>query len=85
MTRRVEPVKKKIGTVIEESLLKRAKAAAAAEGTPLNRLLEEALMEYLNRYRGVGKGSAVMSTWGAVQVDGPLLQAVMEEESVIES
>ena len=78
-------MKKKIGTVIEESLISRAKAAAAAESLPLRKLLEEALKEYLDRHRGLRTGSAVASTWGAFEADGPLLQALMEEESVLDS
>ena len=38
-------MKEKVGTVIEESLLSRVKATAAAEGWPLSKLMEEALKE----------------------------------------
>ena len=74
-----------VGTGIDEGLLNNAKAAAAAEGWSLSKLLEEALKEYLDRHRGLRTGSAVASTWGAFEADGPLLQALMEEESVLDS
>ena len=78
-------MKKKVGTVIEEGLLRRAKAAAATEGSPLSKLFEEALKEYLDRRRGVRKESAVALTWGAIEADESLVRAIMEEESVLDA
>ena len=39
--------KKKIGTVLDEEMVRRAKVAAANEGIPLSQLLEKALQVYL--------------------------------------
>ena len=78
-------VKRKIGTVIDEDLLRRAKMVAAAEGMPLSKVLESALREYLSRRRGGRSGGVVGSTWGVMQADASLLQAIMEEEGVLEA
>ena len=78
-------VKRKIGTVIDEDLLRRAKVVAAAEGMPLSKVLEGALREYLSRRRGGRSGGVVGSTWGVMQADVSLLQAIMEEEGVLEA
>ena len=74
--------KKKIGTVLDEELLRRAKMPAAREGIPLSHLLEKALQAYL----GQGKRSVADEMWGAIRIDPVLLKQMMEEEeSAIET
>ena len=48
------PVKKKVGTLIEEKLLKEAKHRANQEDRPLAHIIEDALIAYLRRdiFRG---------------------------------
>ncbi|MBI2911075.1 MAG: hypothetical protein HYY05_02955 [Chloroflexi bacterium] len=77
--------KKKMGTVVDENLLRRAKMAAAREGVPLSHLLENALQAYLGRRttrEGIG---TVASTWGAMPADLSLIAEIMAEESVLET
>lgn len=78
-------MKTKVGTVIDEELLRRAKVVAAANSMPLSKVLENALREYLDRRRGPRVESVVASTWGAMPADAPLVQAIMEEESILEA
>lgn len=78
-------MKKKVGTVIDEELLRRAKVVAAAEGKPLREVLESALREYLDRGRGPRVASVVASTWGIIHADPSLIQAIMEEEGVLDA
>lgn len=42
-------MKHKIGTLIDEEIIKLAKRRAAEEGRPLNDLIQDALTSYLNR------------------------------------
>lgn len=42
-------MKQKIGTLIDEEIIKLAKRRAAEEGRPLNDLIQDALSSYLNR------------------------------------
>ena len=41
-------MKQKIGTVIEEDIMRLAKRRAAEEGRPLSDLIQEALVQYLS-------------------------------------
>jgi hypothetical protein len=41
-------MKRKIGTLIEEEVIKLAKVRAAQEGRPLSDLIQDALVSYLN-------------------------------------
>lgn len=68
--------KKKIGTVLDEELVRRAKIAAAREGVPLSQLLEKALVAYLR----AGKRDIVAETWGAMHVSPSVFKEVMEDE-----
>lgn len=77
-------MKKKVGTAIDEDLLRRAKVVAAADGIPLSKVLENALREYLDRRRGARADGTVASTWSVVPADASLVQAIMEEEGVLE-
>ena len=42
-------VKQKVGTLIDKGIIKRAKHRAADEGRPLNDVIQDALVSYLNR------------------------------------
>lgn len=42
-------MKQKIGTLIDEEVIKRAKRRATEEGRPLNDLIQDALTSYLNQ------------------------------------
>lgn len=42
-------LKQKIGTLIDQEIIKLAKRRAAEEGRPLNDLIQDALTSYLNR------------------------------------
>jgi hypothetical protein len=42
-------VKQKVGTLIDEEIIRLAKRRAAEEGRPLNDVIQDALVSYLNR------------------------------------
>lgn len=70
-------VKKKIGTVVNENLLTAVKVLAAREHKKLSQVIEEALIQYLQRQRG---RSIVMQTQGALKAPPEVVQAILEEE-----
>jgi hypothetical protein len=74
-------MKRKVSTIMEESLFRQAKLEAARQGRPLAAILEEALRRYFNlrpsrspTYRSVDE------TWGAMAAPAELVRQVMEEE-----
>jgi len=86
--RREEGMKRKVGTVLEEELLWRAKQAAVREKKTLSLLLEEALEAHLARLEGPGADrcrSLVQETRGVFTVNRKLLEAVMAEEGFREA
>lgn len=70
-------MKKKIGTVLDERLLTAAKVLAAKEHKKLSQVIEEALIEYLRRWRGRG---IVAKTQGALKASPKVVQTILEEE-----
>lgn len=81
-------MKRKVGTVLEEELLWRAKRAAVREKKTLSLLLEEALEAHLARLEGPGAGrrkGLVQETRGVFKVERRLLEAVMAEEGLYEA
>ena len=61
-------MRRKIGTLLDERLLKRAKGRAAREGKALNELLEAALEAYLARGSARSSRRLVDEGWGAFRV-----------------
>lgn len=81
-------MKRKIGTVMEERLLWRAKQVAAREKKPLSALLEEALDAHLVRLGeapGRRPGHVVEETRGALRVSRKTLGALLKEEGFFEA
>jgi metal-responsive CopG/Arc/MetJ family transcriptional regulator len=75
-------MKKKIGTVLDQQLLTEAKVAAVKENKRLSQVIEEALIEYLQRRRH-GQ-NIVAKTHGALGASPEVVQAILEEEGVFE-
>jgi molybdenum-dependent DNA-binding transcriptional regulator ModE len=61
-------MRKKIGTLLDERLVKRAQGRAAQEGKAFNDLLEAALEAYLARHSVVSGQRLVDESWGAFRV-----------------
>ncbi len=81
-------MKKKIGTILDEDLLFRAKKTALVKRKSLSRILEDALKTYLNTAEKAVKekrGTIAHDTQGAMKISRDMLKAVMEEEGVYES
>ncbi len=74
-------MKRKVSTIMEESLFRRAKLEAARQGRPLSAILEEALGRYFEQPPSRPPGyRSVDETWGALSASPELVRYVMEEE-----
>ncbi len=76
-------MKKKIGTVMEERLLREAKKAALEKKEQLSRIFEEALSEYLEkRKKDRSKKEIVPKTRGLIRLSPDKLKEVMDEPGI---
>jgi hypothetical protein len=72
-------VKKKVSTILEASLFRRAKLEAARQGRPLSALLEAALERYLAAPNATeAEHLTVDEVWGAMAVPPDALREIME-------
>ena len=81
-------MKKKIGTMLDEDLIFRAKQLALSQRQALNQLLENALKMYLDsieKKKNAGRNDVSEMTRGAMNISPEALKAIMEEEGVYEA
>lgn len=81
-------MKKKLGTVIDEELIFKAKKKALSRNMPLSQVLEDALKMYLlavNKKAAKEKRNISQETRGVMQISKAELRAVMEEEDIYAS
>ena len=81
-------MKRKIGTILDEEIVYRAKKAALQQRKSLSQILEESLRVYLlslETKRGETKKAIVRGTRGAMRISPKALKAVMEEEGVYDA
>jgi len=75
-------MKKKVSTVMEESLFQRAKIEAARQRRPLALILEDALLAYLSSplARSIRSGSRVDASFGVIDLPADVVREIMDEE-----
>jgi len=74
-------MQKKIGTLLEEKVLKEAKQKALEEHTTLNHIFEKALSDYLLRQSSSKqKLSTVEMSFGAMRLSSKIVQKIAQEE-----
>jgi hypothetical protein len=73
-------MKTKIGTILDDGLLRRARAVAAREGKRLNEVFEEALAAHLQRKTGVTRSGTVARTAGALRLSRRRVERILREE-----
>ncbi len=81
-------MKKKIGTMLDEDLIFRAKQVALSERQALNQLLENALRMYLDsieKKKNAGRRDVAEMTRGSMNISRVALKAIREEEGVYET
>ncbi len=74
-------MKKKIGTMLDEDLIFRAKQLALSQRQALNQLLENALKMYLDsieKKKNAGRNDVCEMTRGAMNISPAALKAIME-------
>ncbi len=71
---------RKVSTILDGSLFRRAKVESARQGRPLSKIFEDALEQYLGGRRSANGGSAVADSWGALPVDAATLRRLLEDE-----
>ncbi len=75
-------MKKKIGTVLDEELLLKAKQVSLIQKKSLSEVFEDALRSYLSNFQ---KKQLVEATKGNMRISPDALKLIMEEEGVFES
>ena len=81
-------MKKKVGTLLDESLIYQAKKVAVSKKQPLSQLLEDALRMYLLSMESktrFGRKHVSQSTRGSLSISPSVLKKIMEEEGVYET
>lgn len=78
-------MKRKIGTVLDEELLWKAKKTAVEKKESFSQLLEEALTYYLSIHNEQRQAGAVERTRGILKIKAKTLKKIMAEEGFYES
>jgi hypothetical protein len=74
-------MRKKISTIVEQSLYRRLKLESARQGRPLNEILTEAVEKYLTEARTPGGGGSVVDeSWATFKLDRKLVKRILDEE-----
>jgi hypothetical protein len=75
-------MKRKVSTIMEESLFRRAKLEAARQGRPMAAILEDALRRYFaGADRGTpSKASLVDASWGVFALPPDVVREIMDDE-----
>ena len=74
-------MKRKVSTLLEESLFRRVKLESARRGKQISEVVGEALEEYLGE-KGRREASAgfVTESWGALYLPAEAVREILEEE-----
>ena len=81
-------MKKKIGTMLDEELIFKAKQAALSERQPLSHFLENALKTYLRsleKKKDMVQKDVCATSRGAMKLSIKTLKAILKEEKVYET
>ena len=74
-------MRRKVSTIMEESLFRRAKLEAARQGRPLAAIVEDALRRYFEKPPTRPPGyKTVEETWGALSLPAEVVRQIMEDE-----
>jgi hypothetical protein len=73
-------MKAKIGTVLDQDLLRRTRSAAAQEGKRLNQVIEEALSDHLKRKKKINAPGVATRTAGCLRLSKDRLDRILEGE-----
>ena len=72
---------KKVGTVLKEDILESAKAYCKEHRTPFNRLVENALSEYLQKQKkGKSRFSTIDASFGVFKLPLKAIKEILQED-----
>lgn len=74
-------MKQKVGTALDEKVIMALKVIAAKEKRRLSDVIQEALIQYLQRRKG---GKTVERTKGTIPASPKVVKAILEAESFYE-
>lgn len=79
-------MRKKVSTLLDEGLYRRAKLEAALRGKQVSEILGEALEIYLDHAAGEGRSLGVVDeTWGSIRLPRKELDEIMADEGWLDS
>ena len=79
-------MRKKVSTLLDDGLYRRAKLEAAVRGKQISEILGEALEQYLDERVAPGRGLGVAEeTWGSVTLPREQLEEIMADEDWLDS
>lgn len=81
-------MKKKVGTILEEELLYKAKQVALLQKQSLSQLLEDALkiyLSYVEKNKMKRQKNISQSTYGTMTIPHTVLKDIMEDEGIYET
>jgi hypothetical protein len=78
-------MRRKVGTVLDEALYRRAKLESARQGRAISEVLAAALSSYLEQEGRHGASSVVADTWAVLSLErGRVKQILAEPKGLLE-
>jgi hypothetical protein len=79
-------LRRKVGTVLEEALFRRARLESARQGRAISEILAEALEDYLERKGRHETSGVVADTWSVLSLDSARVKNILGDgEGVLDS
>lgn len=79
-------MRRKVSTLLEESLFRRAKLESVRQGKQISQILGDALQDYLNQRNPSSQGlNIVEETWGVLRIGKKRLKKIMIEEDFLDA
>ena len=70
-------MRRKVGTVLEEALFRRARLESARQGRAISAILAEALEDYLERKGRHETSGVVADTWSVLSLDSTKVKHIL--------
>ena len=73
-------MRRKVGTVLDEALFRRARLESARQGRTISEILAQALEGYLEREGQHGTSGVVADTWAVLSLDRARVKEILAGE-----
>ncbi len=74
-------MRRKVGTVLDEALFRRARLESARQGRTISEILAEALEGYLEQEGRHGTSGVVADTWAVLSLDRARVKEILAGET----